>query len=95
MSKISDNIEKLRKERHLSLRQLSSDTGIAKSTISDWGKRASPTAENIETIANYFDVSIGFLFGRTENRNFHKDNLSSEATMVEHGAEIPELDETK
>lgn len=48
--------------------QVSKDTGISQSTLSDWKKgRSKPKAEKLKILANYFGVSIDyFLEDNTE-----------------------------
>ena len=61
--------------------KLSEATGISTSNISDWKKgRSKPTAEALILIADYFDVSIDFLLGRSKIR---KSGISGEAQSLE------------
>lgn len=94
MSILYDNIELLRNERGLTLQGLSDVIGISKSTISEWNKDdASPRVNNLEVIANYFDVSIDFLVGRTQNRLSHKEDLCSSSVEILKMSEALQLDE--
>lgn len=46
---------------------------LRKSFVYDVEKRnAKPSIEIIEKIANYFDCSVDYLLGRTDNPNSHK-----------------------
>lgn len=46
---------------------------LRKSFVYDVEKRnAKPSIEIIEKIANYFDCSVDYLLGRTDNANSHK-----------------------
>ena len=50
--------------------------GIGKNSL--YGlKRNQPSAERLQQIADYFDVSIDYLLGRTENPNIAKDGDAS------------------
>lgn len=66
--------------RNISAYKLSKDTGVTQGMISYWksGERM-PSAENIITLADYFNVSADYLLGRTdipENPNVKpKDNM--------------------
>lgn len=55
-------------KRNISAYRLSQDTGITQGMISYWksGERM-PSAENLITLADYFDCSVDYLLGRTEN----------------------------
>ncbi len=55
---ISERLFKLMEEKGITQLELSSDTGIAQSTISDWKrKKTNPSADKIMTICEVLDVS--------------------------------------
>ncbi|MCL2697915.1 MAG: helix-turn-helix domain-containing protein [Oscillospiraceae bacterium] len=55
-------------ERKISTYKLTKDTGISNGLISDWkNKKRTPASENLIKLADYFDVSVDYLLGRTEN----------------------------
>lgn len=62
--KMKNNIRKLRKEKNMTLKQLSEKLGIASNTLSQYetGKRE-PKLKTWHRIANYFDVSVPYLQG--------------------------------
>lgn len=57
--------------------KLSKDTGIPQSVISYWksGEKL-PSAENLLKLANYFDVSVDYLVGRTDSP--HPTNITND-----------------
>lgn len=58
----------LLKERGVTAYRVHKDTGIAQSTFSDWKNGKSvPGAEKLKTIADYFDVSVDYILGRTQH----------------------------
>ena len=61
--------QKLRKEKGITQDEMSKDLGVSKSTVAMWetGKRM-PSPELYEQIADYFNVDIDYLYGRTEFR---------------------------
>lgn len=63
--KFSDNLKILRKERHMTQRDLAIKLGISSSTIAmmERGERK-PSIEMLELIADYFDVRLDDLSGR-------------------------------
>lgn len=67
--------------------RLHKEIGVTSSILSDWlaGKRL-PNGENLIKLADYFDVSIDYLLGRTDNPLWNKPNDSHGAT--EKGASI-------
>ena len=67
MNKFSNTISTLRLSRELSQEQLAKDLGLSKSSIGMWetGKRL-PSPELYERIADYFNVDMDYLYGRTD-----------------------------
>lgn len=54
----------LMKEKNISAKQLSLDTGISTGNISDWKSgRSKPSAAKLQILANYFSVSVDYLIG--------------------------------
>lgn len=52
---------KLRDERGLTDYQVAKDTGITKSTFSDWKSgRSNPKLDKLQKIADYFGVSLEY-----------------------------------
>ena len=69
----SQRLSSLLIERQITAYRLSKDTGISDSMIARWksGER-SPSLENLLAIAGYFDVSIDYLLGRTDDPEAHR-----------------------
>lgn len=58
---------KLRKDNHVTQEMLGKAIGVKKTTISNYETGySSPNPETLRKIANYFDTSIDYLLGRTE-----------------------------
>ncbi|MDD4564858.1 MAG: helix-turn-helix transcriptional regulator [Eubacteriales bacterium] len=54
----------LRDARSITDSQVSKDTGIAKSTLSEWKSgRSKPKVDKLIILAKYFDVPLGRLLG--------------------------------
>lgn len=64
MSKFSENIKSLRKQRHITQVQLAEKIGVSRSTISmyEMGERE-PDFETLEAIADVFNVDMAYLIG--------------------------------
>lgn len=61
------NLFKTIEEKGLTKSQVAKDTGISSGNISDWQSgRSMPTAIKLDTLANYLDVSVDYLLGRTD-----------------------------
>lgn len=63
-----DVVKKLCEERRMSLNDLERELGIGKNSL--YGlKRSQPSAERLNQFADYFNVSVDFLLGRTEEKS--------------------------
>lgn len=65
--KFSAHLEHLRKERGMSLNALATEIGITNQAVSllEKGKR-SPSFEVLCALADFFDVSLDYLVGRSD-----------------------------
>lgn len=67
----SKRLYELRINKGLTQPELAKDLNVAKQTISNWeNDNRSPDNEMLIKIANYFDVSLDYLLGRTDNPNY-------------------------
>lgn len=56
----------LRDSRHLTDYRVSRDTGITKSTFTDWKNgRSNPKLEKLKTLADYFGVTVDYFLEDT------------------------------
>ena len=55
-----ENIRRLCSKKPVSIAKLERETGISNGTISRWDT-SSPTVENVQKVADYFDVTVDFL----------------------------------
>ena len=67
------NLKKLRKLKKKTQLQVQMDTGIEQALLSKYesGKRIPPT-ETLMALADYFDVSMDYIMGRTDNPEINK-----------------------
>lgn len=63
-----DRIKKLAKQKDISIYQLEEEIDIGRNTIYQWNKRT-PSADKLQKVADYFNVSVDYLLGRTDNPN--------------------------
>ena len=85
-----DIILKLRTERGLSQEALASRLGMSKSTIAMWetGKRT-PSPEVYEELADFFNVDMDYIYGRTDLRQkVHFDNDGNAYYAIDETREI-------
>jgi len=73
IEKFSDRVKELRIERSMSQKELGEIIGVSYGAVSDIERnRRSTLLSNAVVLADYFDVSIDYLVGRTDNPNSHK-----------------------
>lgn len=76
MAELKDILKKLRSERNMSQASLASELKAGVSTVASWevGKRF-PSRENMEQLADIFNVDLAYLYGESEIRQrIHIDN---------------------
>lgn len=62
-----DRLKVLLDERKLSINELEEKLEIGKNSLYSW-KKGIPKGTNLIKVADYFDVSVDYLLGRTEDR---------------------------
>jgi transcriptional regulator with XRE-family HTH domain len=71
----SKRLRKIRRERDVTLKTLADFLGIKNQSVSVYEKGGGyPTTENLLKLAKFFDISVDFLLGRTDNPNSHKSS---------------------
>ncbi|NBA63333.1 helix-turn-helix domain-containing protein [Enterococcus mundtii] len=63
-----ERVSELAKKQGLSVFDLADRLNLSRNSIYSW-KKSSPKAETLQKVADYFDVSVDYLLGRTENPN--------------------------
>lgn len=72
-SKLSLRLKELRLSHHLSQKSLGEMVGLSMQAINNIEREyRSTTAEKLLCIADYFDVSVDYLLGRTDNPEINK-----------------------
>lgn len=69
---IYDKVVELCEEKGISQRQLQRDLDLSVSAISRW-KKSAPRPDTLQKVADYFNVTVDYLTGRTKYRN--KDHM--------------------
>lgn len=64
-----NNIKKLSNVKGLSIAQLEKELGFSNGSIARW-KKSSPSLEKVEKVASFFNVSIDYLIGKTNIKNY-------------------------
>ena len=74
MRTLGEVIKSLRLEKHLSQEQFAKLFDVATSTVGMWeNNKRSPNEETKEAIADYFNVDMNYLYGKTPIRNSYED----------------------
>lgn len=83
--KYGDRLKQLRNEKKLSQQELADKLGINRSTYARYETSATqPDYETLQKLADFFDVSIDYLLGRTDNpttSNNHRLELTEKDEM--------------
>ena len=81
----STTLQTLRKKRGVTQEQLATHLGVSPQAVSKWENGSYPDGDLLPQIADYFEVSIDYLYGRA------KDDVSLEQQLLEaiKGINIP------
>ena len=74
-------IKELAKRKKMSIRQLEITLGYSNGYFSKW-KKVSPNSEGLRKVADYFDVSVDYLLGRTDNTKATDEKKSDDLDDV-------------
>ncbi len=69
----NSNLKNLRIGTNLTQKKLAKECGLSERGIQDleYGRRK-PNHDTLISLADYFDVSVDYLLGRTDNKHSHK-----------------------
>ncbi|MGP4038366.1 helix-turn-helix domain-containing protein [Gracilibacillus sp. D59] len=65
-----DRVKKLCEEQKISIVELEEKVGFGRNSMYSW-KKNKPSAEKLERVADYFDVSVDYLLGRTDKKRYY------------------------
>ncbi|KLK95885.1 TIGR00270 family protein [Lactococcus lactis subsp. lactis] len=89
---MANRIKELRAKSGKSMQEIAEKTGIKKSTIASYETRGiNPNAEKAQILADYFNVSVGYLLGNTD---MPKDIIENYDYKQEINSFIKDLDES-
>ena len=64
----ADRISELRRNHNLTQKQLAANTGISEISVKSYeGRRRQPAHDAIIALADFFNVSLDYLVGRSDN----------------------------
>ena len=68
----SEIIRQLRKDRHLTQAEVAKEVGLSARGYQDLELGAKPRYDALLHIADFYDVSVDWLMGRTDNPHAHR-----------------------
>ena len=68
----SEKIRQLRKDRHLTQAEVAKEVGLSARGYQDLELGAKPRYDALLHIADFYDVSVDWLMGRTDNPHAHR-----------------------
>ena len=68
----SEKIRQLRKDRHLTQAEVATEVGLSARGYQDLELGAKPRYDALLHIADFYDVSVDWLMGRTDNPHAHR-----------------------
>jgi len=84
MSKIGVRIKELRKENKMTQDEFGEIFGIVKSTVSMYENGHSTPDDDLKSkMADYFNVSVVYLLGRTTKRKYETEHTAFHTTSVD------------
>ncbi|WP_105242818.1 helix-turn-helix domain-containing protein [Streptococcus suis] len=86
MSITFDRIKELAKKQGLSINSLEEKLGYSRNTLYSLKKQNAST-DRMQEIADYLNVSLDYLLGRTDNPRIASDNDMSEIDLKKDAAE--------
>lgn len=91
MATLGERLKELRKEKKLTQEQLADNFFVNKSSISRYEKNTQvPELEILIKIAEFFDVSVDYLLGRSDNRttNLYSADINNSTYTIELDKEL-------
>ena len=84
-----DVFKELRLEKNLSQDKLAEELDVSQPLIAKWeSNRSTPAPEMLEYIADYFNVSVDYLIGRSKYRNLEKGNSELDNQLYSKAREL-------
>ncbi|EAE7182444.1 XRE family transcriptional regulator [Listeria monocytogenes] len=78
-----ERIKKLSAKKGITISQLTSELEMGENSIYRW-KTQKPALDKLQKVADYFNVSIDYLVGRTDNQAIDTDIPPEATTLAAH-----------
>jgi len=84
-----DIFKKLRLEQDLSQDKIAEKLDVSQGLIAKWeSHQSTPSPEMLDYIADYFDVSVDYLIGRSKYRNLESNNTELDNLLFSKAKEL-------
>ncbi|HIU39804.1 MAG TPA: helix-turn-helix transcriptional regulator [Candidatus Aphodocola excrementigallinarum] len=88
-----DVFKELRLEKNLSQDKIASELDVSQSLINNWETgRSTPAPEMLEYIADYFNVSVDYLIGRSKYKNLEAGNNELDNILFSKAKDLSDED---
>jgi len=97
MGNLYENIISLCKERGIKGGKMCTDIGMSKGILTDlkMGRQSGISTSNAQKIANYFNVSVGYILGEEDQTKKPTDNGELDEDMQKISELVSSLDESR
>ena len=86
-SDVANRIKAVAKAKNIPLKSLFDKVGLGVNTLTNM-KTSMPKSDNLAKIADYLDVSVDYLLGRSDSPTPARDNLLKMAAETDDPAEL-------
>lgn len=88
-----DVFKELRISKNLSQDKIAEELDVSSSLVSKWeNNQSTPAPEMLEYIADYFNVSVDYLIGRSKYRNLEHDNSEIDNILFSKAKDLSDED---
>lgn len=95
-----DRLKKLCEDQKISIVELEERLGFGRNSLYGWKKKI-PNGANLEKVADYFNVSVDYLLGRTNEKSYpdligrEKENTDPDIRTLQRAANKMTTEERK
>lgn len=82
-----DIVKQLATEQKISISELERKLGMGQNSLYRWKKQV-PSSDTLQKVADYFNVSVDYLLGRTENKYLEQptENKDPDIRIIQRAA---------
>lgn len=95
LKETTEKIKEMCGKHNISVDKMLKDSQAGTSTVDNMKKGSAPSIDKIIAIANYFDCSVDYLLGRTENPNVNNGGTNISQKYIGGDANASITNETK